>query len=118
MSRYIPLASLDDLVWNDLCQILTHPEIITAAIQRAQGGCWLPQELQARRENLRRGQVAWQTQLDRLTEAYLNGIIPLDEYQRRRTDLEKKRQGLEDLEKQLDNQVDRTNELVGLASLY
>jgi site-specific DNA recombinase len=116
MSRYIPAGQLDELVWNDLCQILTHPEIITAAIQRAQGGCWLPQELQARRENLRRGQVAWQTQLDRLTEAYLNGIIPLDEYQRRRTDLEKKRQGLEDLEKQLDHQVDRTNELVGLSA--
>ena len=114
LSRYIPAGQLDELVWNDLCQILTHPEIISVAIQRAQGGCWLPQELQARRENLRRGQLAWQTQLDRLTEAYLNGIIPLAEYQRRRTDLEKKRQGLEDLEKQLDHQVDRTNELAGL----
>jgi site-specific DNA recombinase len=116
LSRYIPAGQLDELVWNDLCQILAQPEIITVAIQRAQGGCWLPQELQARRENLRRGQVAWQTQLDRLTEAYLNGVIPLVEYQRRRTDLEKKRQGLEDLEQQLDRQVDRTNELAGLAA--
>ena len=116
LSRYIPADQLDELVWNDLCQILNQPEIIAIALQRAQGGCWLPQELQARRENLRRGQVAWQNQLDRLTEAYLNGIIPLVEYQRRRTDLEKKRQGLEDLEKQLGRQIDRTNELTELAA--
>ena len=116
LSRYIPAGQLDELVWNDLCQILTQPEIISGAIQKVQGGCWLPQELQARRENLRHGQVAWQTQIDRLTEAYLNGIIPLVEYQRRRTDLEKKRQGLEDMERQLDRQVDRKNELAGLAA--
>jgi site-specific DNA recombinase len=116
LTRYIPASQLDELVWNDLCQILIQPEIITTALQRARGGCWLPQELQARRENLRRGQVAWQTQLDRLTEAYLNGILPLAEYQRRRTDLESKRQGLADLEKQLTRQVDQRNEMAGLAA--
>jgi site-specific DNA recombinase len=114
--RYTPASKLDELVWNDLCQLLTQPEIITVALHRANGGCWLPQELQARRENLRRGQVAWQTQLDRLTEAYLNGIIPLAEYQRRRTDLERKRQGLEDLENQLVQQEGRQSELAGLAT--
>jgi site-specific DNA recombinase len=115
-ARYIPAQQLDELVWNDLCEILIHPEIINTALQRAQGGAWLPQELQARRENLRRGQVAFQTQLDQLTEAYLNGVIPLPEYHRRRVDLDGKRQGLEDLEKQLDNQVDRQKELIGLAA--
>jgi len=116
LARYIPAHQLDELVWNDLCQVLKHPEIITVALQRAQGGQWLPQELQARRENLRRGQVAFQTQLDRLTEAYLNSVIPLPEYQRRRADLDGKRQGMEDLEKQLIHQVDRQNELAGLAA--
>ena len=116
LARYIPAHQLDELVWNDLCQVLKHPEIITVALQRAQGGQWLPQELQARRENLRRGQVAFQTQLDRLTEAYLNSVIPLPEYQCRRADLDGKRQGMEDLEKQLIHQVDRQNELAGLAA--
>jgi len=116
LARYIPAHQLDELVWNDLCQVLKHPEIITSALQRAQGGHWLPQELQARLENLRRGQIAFQTQLDRLTEAYLNGVIPLPEYQRRRADLDSKRQGMEDLEKQLIHQVDRQNELTGLAA--
>ena len=50
----IPAAQLDELVWQDLCQVLSHPDLITAALERAQGGAWLPQELQARRENLRK----------------------------------------------------------------
>src|SRR5579871_6713646 len=43
-SRYIPAQQLDDLVWLDVCEVLTHPEMIAAALQRAQGGQWLPQE--------------------------------------------------------------------------
>ncbi len=114
-ARFIPAHQLDELVWQDLCSLMTHPEIIAAALQRAQGGGWLPQELQARCENLHRGQVALQSQLDRLTEAYLNQIIPMSEYQRRRTDLENRLQGMQDLENQLVHQVDRHNELSGLA---
>ena len=112
-ARYIPAKQLDELVWKDLCEVITHPEIITAALHRAQGGDWLPQELQARQENLRKGQKTLQNQLERLTEAYLNGIIPLAEYQRRRSELERRSQGLEEQEKQLNNQADRQAELGG-----
>lgn len=115
-ARYIPAHQLDKLVWQDLCEVLTHPEIITQALHRAQGGSWLPQELQARRENLRRGQGALQNQLNRLTEAYLSGIIPLPEYQRRRADLEQKCQGLEEQAKQLGQQVNRQEELARLCA--
>ena len=115
-ARYIPAHELDELVWQDLCEVLTHPESIALALQRAHGGEWLPQELQARRENLRRGQVALQNQLDRLTEAYLSGVIPLPEYQRRRADLDHKYQGIEAQEKQLAHQVGRQTELAGLAT--
>jgi site-specific DNA recombinase len=115
-ARYIPARELDELVWQDLCEVLTHPESIGEALQRAHGGGWLPQELQARRENLRRGQVALQNQLDRLTEAYLSGVIPLLEYQRRRADLDHKCQGLKAQENQLSHQANRQNELVGLVS--
>lgn len=112
-ARYIPAAQLDDLVWRDLCDVLTHPEQIASALQRAQGGDWLPQELQARRENLRKGQNALQNQLDRLTEAYLANVIPLSEYQRRRSELERRQQGLAEQEKQLSQRVDRQKELAG-----
>jgi site-specific DNA recombinase len=71
------------------------------ALQRAQGGHWLPQELQARRENRRKAQVSLEHQLECLTEAYLNNVIPLPEYQRRRQDLEQKLRALDNQAQQL-----------------
>jgi site-specific DNA recombinase len=112
-ARYIPAKQLDELVWQDLCAVLTHPELITSALQRAHHGDWLPQELQARRENLRKGQKTIQNQLNRLTEAYLNEVIPLTEYQRRRGELERRQQGLAEQEKLLNNQVHRQEDLQG-----
>ncbi len=114
-SRYAPADQLDELVWQDLCEVLTHPESITDALQRAHGGQWLPQELKARQENLREGRAALKRQLDRLTEAYLGEIIPLDEYRRRRQDLEQKDEGLEKQQRQLQVQADQRMELAGVA---
>jgi site-specific DNA recombinase len=114
-SRYAPADQLDELVWQDLCEVLTRPESITDALQRAHGGQWLPQELKARQENLREGRAALKRQLDRLTEAYLGEIIPLDEYRRRRRDLEQKDEGLEKQQRQLRVQADQRMELAGVA---
>jgi site-specific DNA recombinase len=82
-SRYIPAKQLDELVWQDVCKILMHPEHIIAALQRAQGGQWLPQELHARRENLRKARVSLEHQRERLTDAYLAEVLQLEEYKRR-----------------------------------
>jgi len=113
-SRFIPAQQLDELVWQDLCEILMHPESITQALERVQGGSWLPQELQARRENLRRACVQIEQQLNRLTDAYLGEIIPLVEYQRRRAELEQRITGLNAQTNTLAVQTDRQKELVGL----
>jgi site-specific DNA recombinase len=56
-SRHIPAAKLDALVWDDLCQVLAHPETIRLALERAHGGHWLPPKPQARCATLRRGQA-------------------------------------------------------------
>jgi site-specific DNA recombinase len=61
---------------------MAHPEWIAYALERAQGGHWLPQELQSRRDALHKAHANLSTQLDRLTEAYLHEVIPLAEYQR------------------------------------
>ncbi len=114
-SRYIPATQLDDLVWDDLCDLLRDPAHLTAALARAQSGAWLPQELQARRENVRQGRASLRQQLDRLTDAYLRGVIPLDEYERRRRTLEQQDQGLANQEGQLDGEADRHRELAGVA---
>ncbi len=115
-ARFIPARQLDDLVWHDMCDVLTHPDSITQALQRAQGGHWLPQELQARRENLHKAKVSLNHQMERLTEAYLNNVIPLPEYQRRRQDLEQKLRALDTQAQQLEASVDRQVELASLVS--
>ena len=80
----IPGRPLKELVWRDLCEVLAAPGMIAHAMERARGGHWLPQELQARRASLRRARASLHQQTERLTEAYLAGVVPLHEYQRRR----------------------------------
>jgi site-specific DNA recombinase len=113
-SRHIPAGQLDALVWDDLCQVLTHPEAIRRALERAHGGHWLPQELRARREVFRHGQAGVQRQVERLTEAYLAGVVGLEEYRRRRRELEQREQALATQSRQLEAQVDRQAEIARL----
>jgi hypothetical protein len=115
-SRLSPAERRDELVWADLRGLLTHPEQATRALARAHGGNWLPQELQARRQGLRRGQAGLGQQLERLTDAYLAGVVALDEYRRRRGDLERRQQQLEEQARQLEAQADRQKELAGLGN--
>ncbi len=114
-SRYIPAHQLEDLVWCDLCEAMQHPEMITRAMERARGGHWLPQELQARRANLRRGRAGLVQQLDRLTEAYLSSVVPLGEYERRRREIEARLVGVERQEQQLAGDAEQHSETAKLA---
>ena len=113
-ARFIPAEQLDELVWQDLCTVLTHPEFIRDALQRLQHSQGLPQELQVRRENLRKGIASLTKQLDRLTDAYLHTVIPLAEYERRRRELEQKIQTLAEQERELLTQIDHQREVAGL----
>lgn len=116
-ARFIPVKQLDELVWQDL---IMKPELIRQALERAWCGNWLPQELQARRENLRRGLRSLERQLERLTEAYLKEVVSLEEYGRRRRDLEQRQEalveGAKQMERQMERQVERTVELAGLTA--
>ena len=51
-------------------------ETNTIGLERAHGGHWVPQELQARKETLRHAQTALAHQIERLTEAYLREVMP------------------------------------------
>jgi site-specific DNA recombinase len=114
LSWFIPAEQVEALVWNDLCQLLTHPEAIRHALERAHGGHWLPQELRARRETLRRGQASIAQQIERLTEVYLAGVVRLEEYQRRRGDLGQRQQALATQEQQLAAQTERQADIARL----
>ncbi len=115
-SRFIPAHQLDALVWQDLCDLLLHPEHLAAALERAHARQWLPQQLRARREVLQKGRRSVQQQRERLTDAYLHGVIPLAEYEGRRRDLDQKDQALADQEQHLVQQAERHHELAGIAS--
>ena len=115
-TRCIPGRPLEELVWRDLCEVLTAPEMIVHAMERARGGHWLPQEMQARRANLRRARAGLQQQVERLTEAYLAGVVPLSEYQRRRREVEARLLALEGQERELAHDAGRQAEAARLAA--
>ena len=114
-SRYIPADQLDTMVWHDLVEIVSEPEAILHALQRAHDGHWLPQQLQARKEALRKAQATLRQQIERLTEAYLAGIVHLPEYQRRRQELDSRDAGLEQQAKELSVHVDRQKDISDMA---
>ena len=111
--EFIPAAVLDDLVWADLVDLLLHPDRVAKALHRAAGGCGLPQELRARQENLRRGRLSLAQQIERLTEAYLSGVVKLDEYERRRKEFERRDGTLAKQQDELSGEASRAFELSG-----
>ena len=113
-ARSVPVEQLDELVWQDVCELLTHPDTIATALYRAQGGQWLPQELQARRENLRKARVSLEQQMERLTDAYLANILQLEEYKRRRQELEQRLQVMTEQKRQLEASVGHHDQLAGM----
>jgi site-specific DNA recombinase len=96
---------LDDLVWQDLCTILTDPACITHELERAQAGEWLPQALQARRQTMDKAIAQLQRQQERLLEVYLAEVIGRDEFERKRHELAQTLSGLEQQLRQLDAQA-------------
>jgi hypothetical protein len=90
--------------------------MIAHAMARARGGHWLPQELQARRANLRRGRAALGQQVERLTDAYLAGVVPLAEYERRWRDTEARLQALDRQGLELTRDAECQGETAGLAA--
>lgn len=115
VARFIPAAQLDALVWQDLCDALTHPERLAHALERAHGGHWLPHELHVRRANLRKGRASIEQQRERLTDAYLRGVIPLDEYERRCCDGNQRDEALASQEGQLSAQAEVAGMAAGMA---
>jgi site-specific DNA recombinase len=115
-ARYIPVSQLDDIVWKDLCELLSHPQQVTDALHQAHSGQWVPHEMQASRESIRRGRVSLATQIERLTQAYITGVMLLEEYQRRRHEVEERDQALQRQEQDLEREVDRQAELAELTT--
>jgi len=114
-ARYIPAGQLDELVWADLCALLTDPAQITRALARAQGGAWLPQELQARQAAIGKALRHLDARQQRLLDAYLAEIITLAELRRKRQDLDRQHAALLAQQRQLDAAAGQKLELQAVA---
>ena len=114
-ARYIPAGQLDELVWADLCTLLTDPAHVTRALARAQSGAWLPQELQARQATIGQALGQLDRQQQRLLDAYLAEIITLPELDRKRQDLDRRRNTLLAQQRQLDAAARQKMELGAVA---
>ena len=89
------------MVWQDLCSVITNPDILKYALERAHGGHWLPQELQSQLEALNKASKQIERQQQRLLEAYIASIIQLPEFERKRKELAQKQEALHKQETQL-----------------
>jgi site-specific DNA recombinase len=114
-ARYIPAGQLDELVWADLCALVTDPAQVARALERAQGGAWLPQELRARQTAIRQALGQLDRQQQRLLDAYLAEIIALAEFQRKRDELDRRRAVLAARQRQLDAAAAQRLELQAIA---
>ena len=114
-ARYIPADQLDELVWADLCALLTDPAQAAHALTRARGGAWLPQELHARQATIRQALSQLKRQQQRLLDAYLAEVIALAEFQRKREELDRRHATLTAQQRQLDAAAEQRLELQAVA---
>jgi site-specific DNA recombinase len=115
-ARYAPSHALDSLVWEDLCKIISSPELITHALERAQAGEWLPQALQSRKQTLAKSLRQLERQQERLLEVYLGEVIEREEFERKRKELEDTQNALHRQLRQLEAQVQKQLDIVKLAA--
>lgn len=115
-ARYVPSQELDELVWQDLCRIVADPDLITHELERAQAGEWLPQALQAKRNTVRQALASLERQQERLLEVYLAEIIMREEFERKRQELTRTQNGLQQQLRQLEYQAQKQIETLTLAN--
>ena len=115
-ARYVPSQALDELVWQDLCHIVANPDLITHELERAQAGEWLPQALQAKRNTVCHVLARLERQQERLLDVYLAEIIMRDEFERKRQELTRTQNGLQQQLRQLEHQAQKQIETLTLAN--
>src|SRR6266567_654725 len=109
-ARYIPADQLETLVWEDLCTVVQHPELLTLALERAQSGAWLPEELQHRHASIQQALRSLDRQQDRLLAAYLAEALELPEFERRQRELVQQRDDLQIQARQLAHVSDQLDQ--------
>jgi site-specific DNA recombinase len=114
-ARAARASLLDAVVWEDLCRILRDPGMITHELDRARGGAWLPQALQARRKTVTDALNHVRRQQERLLDVNLADVIEREEFERKRQELARMQEGLSRQLRQLEAQVQDQMDTAALA---
>jgi site-specific DNA recombinase len=107
---------LDEVVWADLGAVLSDPQQIATALERAQSGAWLPQELPARQANRPQAMASLERPQARLLTASLAEMLDLPQFERKRRELAHQLAGLGAQHQQWEVLAQQRRELVQLAA--
>ena len=110
-NRPIRQDYLDDLVWSQVIELLENPEVIRTEIDRRVQQAQQSNPMQVRKESLVKEQIRIKSGMDRLLDAYQEGLLPLTDLRQRIPDLKKReaalRSELESLEMNFIDQQQR-----------
>ena len=99
---------MDDLVWKEVMKLLKNPQLIKSEIDKRVKQAQQSSPIKLRKQTLLRNKTKIKKGIDRLLDAYQEGLIPLRQLRKRIPDLRKKEAGinseLQGLEAQAMNQ--------------
>ena len=99
---------LDAIVWQKVIELIGNPELVRIEIERRMREIQQSNPTKIRQETLKRDLTRVQKGIDRLLDAYQEGLLPLDELRRRVPELRKKETTLKlDLQKLESSLVDQ-----------
>jgi site-specific DNA recombinase len=94
-NRPIRQDYLDSFVWAQIVRLLDDPELIQAEIDRRRDVARHSAPLRQREENLRREQIRLEKSIERILNAYQEGLVTLPQLRRRVPELRRQAQAVE-----------------------
>jgi site-specific DNA recombinase len=114
--RSIRTDRLDPWVWNDVCRLLTTPQLITEALRKAHAGELFHDEANERLRHLQRARQKMERQVERLVDAFTAEVLTLEELKTRRGGLQERIHVLTQQEQELRQQQHQQVRLTELAA--
>jgi site-specific DNA recombinase len=98
--RPIRVEDLDELVWQQIIDLLEKPELIRAELDRRRQESLRTDPLEQRRGDLQQSLKRTELQIDKLLDAYQEGLVQLEQLRQRMPELRRKQQTVQ---KELEN---------------
>ena len=88
----IRVEDLDELIWQQVIELLEKPELIRAELERRRQESLRTDPLEKRRGELQQSFKRTELQIDKLLDAYQEGLIELEQLRQRMPELRRKQQ--------------------------